>query len=169
MSKVKLKTDNAALFGTKLNIPVDGEISISKSGIIIVSEEASKFLLSSHDGSFYDPEQENEEDDENTSNKSGKQEKGKNDDEDGGEDDTDDDSDQDKDEEDNDEDEEQDDEEEESEDEDEEEDETTNLESLELDELIQLAKDAGIKEPSYRKFKNDKDGMVKFLSERLSD
>lgn len=152
MSKMKLKTDKPELFGTKLNIPVDGEISISKSGIVIVSEEAASFLINNHDGSFYNPDEEVEDDQKDDASDDNKENEDN-----GGQDDNSDDTD----------DENEDEEEDESDNEDE--DETTDLNTLELDELIQLAKDAGIKEPSYRKFKNDKDGMVKFLSEKLSD
>ncbi len=51
--------------------------------------------------------------------------------------------------------------------EDENEEDEIDLTSLSLKELISVAKDAGIKEPTYRKFKESKKLMVKFLKDNI--
>lgn len=127
MSKVKLQTEKRSLFGKKLNIPIDGEVSISKSGMMIVSKEASELLLENYDGTIFNPNEEVEE--QEVEEQEVESEK----------------------------------------DETEDEDESLDLESLSLKELIGVAKEADIKEPSYRKFKKDKEGMIKFLQKRLEE
>ena len=64
--KVKLNTDDESLFSRKLNIPVDGEVQISKKGVVLVSDEAAD-ILTNGDSGFYsteaktqEPEQEEE-------------------------------------------------------------------------------------------------------------
>lgn len=44
-TKIKIKHKNKSHWGQKLNIPIDGLVSVGKAGTTIVSEEAAKLLL----------------------------------------------------------------------------------------------------------------------------
>lgn len=157
MSKVKIKTKNVHVFGKKITLPIDGETKVSKDGTLKVSEDCAK-LLSGHKNYIVDIEDEDfDEDLDNVDSNIDNDDNLDNDDGDGDEDEGDEDDDS------------EDEEEDEEEEDEEEEDEEIDLNDLELPELIKLAKEAGIKEPSYRSVKNNKKKMVKFLSKRLED
>jgi len=142
MSKQKIKTNNAGLFGKKLNLPIAGEVSISEDGYIEVEANVADLLLNRHDGTFVsavevkeiEVEEDEEEDEVETEKETPKKPEPKK------EETT-----------------------EEKGEKEETEEEEDGLEGLKLEELIDLAKDAGFKEPSYRKFKKSEKLMIKFL------
>ncbi len=150
MSKEILKTNNTGLFGKKLNLPYAGETQISENGEIEVETKVAELLITKYDGSFsrlgdievVEEEEVKEPKKPKTEPKTEPKKEA--------------------------------DkkldvpvvpaaEVKENEEEEEEED---DLEALSLEELIELAKEAGFKEPTYRKFKTNKKLMIKFLNDR---
>lgn len=149
MSKEILKTNNAGLFGKQLNLPYAGKVKISEDGEIEVESKVAELLVNNHDGSFFreaDIEVEDAKEVKVQKKKSTKKlEKVE--------------------EEETEEEEEETEDETEEEEEEEEEDEALDLGTLDLEALIELAKDAGFKEPTYRKFKKSKKLMIKFIND----
>lgn len=141
MSKETLKTNNAGLFGKKLNLPIAGETEISKDGEIEVETAVADLLVNNHDGTFFregdvkeiEVEAEEVKAKPQTKAKAKVEEK----------------------------------EVEEAEEEEEAEEVEADLGTLSLEELIELAKEAGFKEPTYRKFKKDPKLMIAFLKKNV--
>lgn len=138
--KVKLKTDDSSLFSRKLNIPIDGEVQISKKGVVLVSDDAADLLLARHNSFYSTDSKEKEKEDEDNDENDG-------DDEDQNDSEGDSETDEEK--------------------EKAIAEKAKDLEKFTLKQLIELAKNSQIPEEQYKSAKNSKKEMIKFLSNEM--
>ena len=147
MSKeaVKLVHGNVNKRGQLINIPIDGDVQIDENGELEVSEEAAEFLLNrTNDFSKVESEVK-------SSKKSKKKEEEEEEDDDDDEEDDDDEDDEDS---------------EEGYKREEDDSDDDGLDSLELADLIDSAKQAGFDAKEYKKFKTSKKLMINFLRKK---
>lgn len=141
MSKIKIKSKRTSDYGKKKNLPIVGVVKISKEGILEVEENVADLMINNFDGSWEILDSKKSSGSSKSSKDEGKTEGGEPDSNDGDED--------------------------EGNDSDSDGLTEKQMEELSLEELINIAKEAGLKEPSYRKFKGKKSTMIKYLSKHM--
>lgn len=152
MAKVILKSKNPNRFGQKIVLPFVGEVQLNEKGEVEVEENVAEHVLTTNSKSWLCEdnfikkdldETSDEDDDENEEDQTG-------DVDDSGNQETEEDEDSD----------------DENEEDQEDEDSLEDLEKLELPELIDMAKQLGFKASQYKKYKENKKLMIKFLKDQ---
>ena len=148
MAKVILKSKNPNRFGQKIVLPFVGEVQLNEKGEVEVEENVAEHVLTTNSKSWLCEDNFIKKDLDETSEDEEEDEDQTGDDDSGGQETEEDDSDN------------------ETEEEEEEEDSLEDLERLELPELIDMAKQLGFKASQYKKYKENKKLMIKFLKDQ---